>query len=233
MTKAELLLVAEDRAMVKPLVILVIVQMIAVGLALAAALLEIETIVVSGPLLSASGAIIAGLAAPRGLWRNLFYGLSVPMISLMSFLLIQVFDWGPHAARLPIGILLSLFALASLPFGVQALREVDPRVAQLPRPFQFRILTLLLVMLALSPPLALMRHDWGFSAVAALTVYGMLLGLALHHVYAAPNRILREKDKDKACNADSCSELERTWDEICTWPDYQRRALANRLLGSL
>lgn len=213
----------------KTLVILVIVQMVAIGLALAAALLEIETIVVSGPLLSASGAIIAGLAAPRGLWRNLLYGLSVPLISLMSFLLIQVFDWGPHAARIPIGILLSLFALASLPFGVQALREVDPRVAHTSRPFQFRILTLLLVMLALSPPLALMRHDWGFSAVAALTVYGLLLGLALHHVYA--NRVAAVKEK--AVHGNSWSDLERTWDEICTWPDHQRLILANRLLGSL
>jgi hypothetical protein len=211
------------------LVGLLIVQMAAIGVALAAAIAEIETIVVSGPLLSAVGVLITVLAAARRLRQSVGFGLAVPAISMVCFALIHVFEWAPHQAQTPIGALLAVFAFASLPLGYSALREADPRSEPSLRPFQFRLASLLGVMAVMAPPLALLRISPAAGAVGVLIGYALLLAYALHRFYAGRGP---EKSK-KEIEADAWAEMNRTWDEIRTWPDQQRLALAARINESL
>jgi hypothetical protein len=163
--------------------------MIAIGVALAAALAEIETIVASGPLLSVLGLAIAGVSASGGLWRGMCYGVSVPVISTVCFALIHFLSWGPQEATAPVQAILGAFALASLLLGHSALWEAEATSAVLPpRRFQFRLSALFALIFVLSPTLALYRLGSTPGTMAALLTYGILVSFVIY-------RFLWERDR--------------------------------------
>lgn len=165
--------------------LLMIAQLAAIGVAASVAVLEIESILVSGPLLSLVGLTIAAICFQRRLLTGLLFGCSVPTISVICFAIINVMAWGPNAAQTPISMLLVAFALGSLPWGFYALRETD-RAAEIfgHGPLQFRLSALLGLMAAVSLPLALHRLGLAAFSLGVLAAYGLLLGYTLHRFYA-------------------------------------------------
>jgi hypothetical protein len=174
------------------LLVLIVVQMAAIGVGAAVAVFEIESIVVSGPILSLSGLVSAAWCAARGRTRGLYFSASVPTIAVVCFALINGLGWGPSQAQTPIATLLVVFAAASIPLGVFALREADGW-ANVPKrgPVQFRIATLLWLMAAVSLPLALFRLGPAGPALAVLAAYALMFGYVLRSFHLRRREVER------------------------------------------
>jgi hypothetical protein len=84
--------------------------------ALGAAFLEVETILLGGPLISLLGLYVAALGLHRSFRQGVAAGLSAVGFSLFILLLISGLGWGPDAARVPVRVLGSIYAAVSTPF---------------------------------------------------------------------------------------------------------------------
>lgn len=161
-------------------------QTAAILIAVAAAAIEIETIVGSGPLLSVTGLFIslASFRANRPL--GLYFGLSAPTISLLCCTLIVFFTWGPAQAYSPILSLLIVYALISTPFGILAYRELNRGWTATHRSLlQFNLSTILKVILVSSLVMGALRASGPpAAAVVGLAVWMIFVGRLLwrfHH----------------------------------------------------
>jgi hypothetical protein len=154
---------------------LIVLQAASVWIAVAASVVEIESIVVSGPVLSFSGLIIAVCCLPRG-WRyGLAFALSVPTISVACFSLIYGLSWSPDDASRPVSLLLFCFGLAEIPLALFALRDVRTGALHPGRTFQFGVSSLIVLTAAVSIPLALYRAGPMMTALGIILAYGVLL----------------------------------------------------------
>ncbi len=104
--------------------IIICLQMLVIVGAVLAAVVEIESILATGPILSFIGLLIAHGCFRRRLPLGFYFGLSVPTISVLCFFIIFGLQWGPGRAATPIAALLALFAIVALPTGAWAVREV-------------------------------------------------------------------------------------------------------------
>lgn len=124
--------------------VLIVAQVVGILAAVAASVIDIETIVVSGPLLSLVGLLLGLVSFRRNDGIGLLFGLSTPSVAVLCFCIIFGLRWGPHDAAFPIPCLLAAFAILSVPAGVVALRRLRRPVGATRRvKMQFQISTLL------------------------------------------------------------------------------------------
>src|SRR4051812_5801315 len=100
---------------VRVFIALAIAQAVLVAGGAIASLIEIEWIIGIGPSLSLLGAVLTICAARRGLPIGVVYGMGVPGLSILCFLLINVFEWSPAEAYCPINAIIAHFAMANAP----------------------------------------------------------------------------------------------------------------------
>lgn len=160
-------------------------QLVSMLAAVVAAVIEIETIVVTGPLLSLSGLVMAGWSFYRGARLGFYFGLTAPTIAVICFAVIYGFSWGPSEAATPIASLLFVFGVGCIPLAFLALRETDPTpVFRSATPPQFSLAALLVWTLAVSLPLGFYRLGPVGAALGVLGSYALLVGYALVHFHA-------------------------------------------------
>lgn len=83
-----------------------------------AAHIEIESILVSGSLLTLQGIPIGLLSYRASYWRGLSFGVCGPAISIFCFLLINIMDWGPKDAEEPVSAIADVYAVVAVILGV-------------------------------------------------------------------------------------------------------------------
>jgi len=157
---------------------LIVIQVVGVSLGALAATSEIESILVSGPLMSFSGAAIALASYRAGRPDGFYFGLAAPTVAVVCFAIICGLEWSPSDARWPIGLLLAHFALIHLPAGIYAFREAQDvqRPAQRRR-VQFSIAAILVTTLAAALFLGAFRTE-NQQAIAgvAFAAYAVFVG---------------------------------------------------------
>ena len=102
-------------------IILVVLQLVGIVLAVVAALVDIESIVVSGAILAPLGLAIAGVCYASRVGRGLVFGLSAPLMGIFCVAAIAGFELSPSDAQFPIGLAICVVAAAALPLGVLTL----------------------------------------------------------------------------------------------------------------
>lgn len=104
--------------------ILTAILLIAIGVAVSAATVEIETIVGTGPAFSIAGIVLCLVWCfhRRGLWAPLV-PLSLPALSALVFLLIFSRSWGPQEAAQPVSAILLVYQVAAVTVGLIGIRE--------------------------------------------------------------------------------------------------------------
>jgi GNAT superfamily N-acetyltransferase len=131
-------------------IILWAAQVLAAIAAPLAGLVDIESILVTGPLLSVVGLALAMVARPARSWNVLLYALSAPAVIFGCFQAIVAFRWGPTMATLPLMVVLILYLVLTVPLAVRSLVALR-RWESPPRPRwrfrgQFSLRTMLIVM---------------------------------------------------------------------------------------
>lgn len=102
-----------------------ILQLLGVSVATAASTIQIESIVVSGPLLSLLGLTIAVAAwALRRSTAAALFGLSVMILSAGVFGLIVSLPWSPDDAQYPVPLILIGYEYLITPFGAIAVHRL-------------------------------------------------------------------------------------------------------------
>src|SRR5262249_17153687 len=91
-----------------------LLQGIGVLVALYAAVVEVRSILLSGPLLSLAGLYLAGVSLWRSFLPGIAAGLSALGVSVLCFGLIVGFRWGPDQAAWPVRLLGSVYALVMI-----------------------------------------------------------------------------------------------------------------------
>jgi hypothetical protein len=90
----------------------------------AAATIEIELIVGTGPALTVVGFALALVARPFRSWLIVGFALSGPAICFLCAMIIARFRLDPSDAKEPIPVILGAYVLIALPFGIAALRQL-------------------------------------------------------------------------------------------------------------
>ncbi len=109
---------------------------------------NIRSILLSGPILSLTGFMVALLSFRAHRRVGFYFGLAAPTVAVTCLNLIAVFDWGPSEAHMPVGGMVVVLLIVSLPAGLVAVRECRRRaLPQYPLPVQFSIASLLWTML--------------------------------------------------------------------------------------
>jgi hypothetical protein len=101
-------------------VVLCAVQLLAAVGALCGAIIQLETIVGTGPALTIVGLLLAVVTQRFNSWFLMLFALSAPLVCALGALLIAAFHWSPTAARSPIIALLTMYALPVIPASVIA-----------------------------------------------------------------------------------------------------------------
>jgi hypothetical protein len=83
--------------------------------ALGVAVLAVETILLSGPLISLLGLYVSALSLKRSFWKGVAAGLSALGFSLFVFFLIWGLGWGPDRAHVPVCVMGAVYAAVSTP----------------------------------------------------------------------------------------------------------------------
>ena len=159
-------------------------QVIASLGAMIAALVNIESIIVTGPLASFLGLALAFIARRLRSRSVLWFGLSAPIMWALCATLIVAFDLGPSEARLPISAVIIVCCALSAPLAVRALRAARHFPSRPTRVvWQYSLKSLLIVMTLLCLLLVAVRwaiNDGSDKAafVLFIAVMAALAGLA-------------------------------------------------------
>ena len=155
--------------------------------AVIAAIIDIEAIVVTGPVMSVVGVAVASVSFQRRAPLGFYYGLSFPTISVVCFCLIYGLGWGPARATVPIGALVTFFGIGSTALAIPAFRESrrnhkPPQHGRL----QFGIGTLLVAMFAIALPLGLHQTAGpAGGAIGILISYAITAGACIRRFHAS------------------------------------------------
>ena len=106
------------------LVALAIVQLLSICIAALAAFIEIETILVSGIVVSILGAITACLSYRCKNLLGIFWGSSAILVSLATFFTIFISSWSPSEASIPIACLILGYVVSAIPTGIKFIIEM-------------------------------------------------------------------------------------------------------------
>lgn len=132
-------------------VVLCVLQIVGVSGSVVAAAVDIESIIVTGPVFTLLGfAVAGGWIVSRRLPIAIF-GLSPGLVSLLLFLLIYLLRWGPHDAQFPVTLTLLGYELLIVPVGLLALYQMATSDGQVAPPrWQFNLRSLLLLTAAVA-----------------------------------------------------------------------------------
>jgi hypothetical protein len=173
--------------------ILVSIVLLTLGLVASgiAAVVDIETIVFSGPLCSLVGIVIAALCYRKNIHAGFLFGLSVPTLAVLCFTTILGLEWSPGQAQVPIGSVIVLFVLLTIPMSILALLEL--RHADMSKRtvgFQYGIAELLGLMFLVAVVVALLRTGKSSGmAIGVLVGYGIVAVYVLYCFYTVRRRI--------------------------------------------
>jgi hypothetical protein len=127
-------------------------QLVAAVSALVAAMIEIESILVFGPVLSLIGLAMAAITRRLESWTTIAYGLSAPLACAFGATLIALNDWGPPAAGKPIVLILMAYQVLAVPLAIGSFFQIRCWRLRLPddgrRVWQFSMKTMLIWMSA-------------------------------------------------------------------------------------
>ncbi len=131
---------------------LIILQTIAVELAALAAMDDVETAPISGPMLAASGLIVAYLSFRRNRPCGLCFGSIAPTAYVLSFSLISGLGWSKYDAWTPMFVIVAVVAAFHVVAAFLAIGEIAATLEDnRPKlPFQFSIFSMLVLMLLVS-----------------------------------------------------------------------------------
>jgi len=168
------------------IIILIVLQLIGIVSSMAAAIVEIETIVGTGPAFSLAGVLISALCYRSNTEVGFYFGLAVPTIAVLCFAAIFGFQWSPADAQVPIGCAICGFGVLAIPLGLFALLEGrSADLAKRPVRLQFGIAVLLGLMFVVSVPLGLLRTGQQLgAAIGILVSYGVVAGFVVRRFYA-------------------------------------------------
>lgn len=148
-----------------------IAQTFGILLAVVLAVIDIESIVISGPILSVTGALIAFLAHHRDHLLGLLFGLSPPTVAAFCLFVIAMLEWSPADAQVPVAAFLVLYGLLCVPICVLAEAELQSsRDSRRKVHFQYSIAAMLVLMLVLAIVLGLTQTAGGKGLAAGISL---------------------------------------------------------------
>ncbi len=100
-------------------------QCTTIALGVAFALYDIESIVVTGPILSVTGVGAALFSRRHQQAGGIIFGLSGPVITLFCFVLIDQLNWSPRNAQYPVSLIAMVYATCTLPLGLHVWTRTD------------------------------------------------------------------------------------------------------------
>lgn len=156
--------------------VLCVLQILGVSGSVVAAVMEIESILWTGPVFSFLGLLVA-----LGSWTsrsasNALFGLSATTVSAFWLVWIISLSWGPNDAQVPVSSALIGYELLFVPVGwvalYRTLRSPEPEPAKVERPWQFGIGGLLAATAVLAVALGVGRmvYDHGHGVRLAVAV---------------------------------------------------------------
>ncbi|MBK7996460.1 MAG: hypothetical protein IPK14_24750 [Blastocatellia bacterium] len=107
--------------------LMTVIQIIVIIGALIGSFVEIRTILLSGPMLSAVGLVVAWTSYRCNKRLGVVVGLSGFLISLFCISLILIFNWLPQEAETPIRIIGLIYSFLVLPLGITILLHLNRR----------------------------------------------------------------------------------------------------------
>jgi hypothetical protein len=181
-------------------IVLLAMQCVAAIAAWVAARFTVESIVVTGPLLTIIGLALAVAVRRIDVWMPLLFGLSAPVLSALGALIIAVFHLGPDAAQRPILAILSVYLICLVPVAMVVFYQilqwpVYPFVGA-PRAWRYSLKALLVLMTAVCVLTALLAgiaksisRDFplAFGAFGSVTI--VLVGLVARQFYVCRRRM--------------------------------------------
>lgn len=147
---------------------------------LIAALVEVETIIATFPVLSLLGLSLALIARPLHSWLVVAFGLSAPLVCALCAASIAVFDWGPRSAQDPIARILQVYGLVTVPLAAGAFLRIETRgwhPQGTARDWRYSLRSMLLLMTALCVVFVLIR-------IVVLSATGASFGFGLFSLVA-------------------------------------------------
>lgn len=180
-----------------PFAVLCVLQVLGISGAVIAAAVDIESIVVTGPVFTVLGILVAlGSLASRSPY-NAVFGLSAGAMSLACLVWIASLSWSPSDAQQPVTTALLCYETLIVPIGLLALRRtVLPPVAaaiSVARSWQFGIRHLLTTTSLVAVMLAVGRLGYEHGddvrlGIAVGLAAGSVIGLGLALFVGSPNR---------------------------------------------
>lgn len=148
-----------------------IAQTFGILLAVVLAVIDIESIVISGPILGLTGALIAFLAHRRDHLLGLLFGLSAPTVAAFCLFVIAMLEWSPADAQVPVAAFLILYGFLCVPGSALAIAELQSSRNSRPHaPFQYTIAAMLVLMLVLAIVLGLAQTAGGKGLAAGISL---------------------------------------------------------------
>ena len=102
----------------------VILQMLVAVVGTAAAFVNVESIVATGPILSLVGIFGTIVCVRKRYYFGALIGISGPLISVAIFLMIFLLNWSPGDAQEPVPLMGAVYLAMLCAMGLVALREV-------------------------------------------------------------------------------------------------------------
>lgn len=155
---------------------LLIAHTLGIVVAVVFAVMGIESIVVSGPILSVSGALVGLLSFNRDRLLGFLFGLSAPTMAAFCLFVIATKEWSPNDAQVPVGAFLVVYGLLSMPACAVSVQEIHTSAGSVSgRRFQFSIAALLVLMLVMAIILGLAQRGGKWIAVGVFFGYLVVL----------------------------------------------------------
>jgi hypothetical protein len=133
---------------------LLAVQLLTALSAWIAAWFNVETILVTGPLLSVTGLAFAVVVRQRGSWSPVLFGVSAPAVCALGAFVIAAFHLGPEKAHGPILVIFTTYSLSLLPASLFVLAHIwnwpEVKTRSIGDPWRYSLKSLLVVMTAVA-----------------------------------------------------------------------------------
>ena len=154
--------------------LLCLLQLLGISGSVIASVIDVESIVVTGPVFAAVGlAVACGWIASRDA-SILVFGLSAGIVSLFLLMLIALLKWSPSDAQFPVPLILLGYEVVVVPVGLFSMYKtlVIPHHSNVDGTWQFNLRTLLIVTFVISVCCAATRlaFDLGSAALLAMAI---------------------------------------------------------------
>jgi hypothetical protein len=164
-----------------------------------AAMIDVESILFMGPVLTVAGLVLAVVTRPLLSWPMLCVGLSGPLVCALIAYLIVIGNWGTIEAYVPTAVITGLYAMCFFPATAVALASALKRQATCTtstRPASryslkslLYVMTSICILLVVGRLVAEVIHDEGVIFGGYALVVVALCGLVLWRFIAYRQRI--------------------------------------------